>query len=198
MLTNRDVNTCVQNERNKILGVWNISRIFYFSSWNMGPTLYMLHSYFSSVYIEMYYFPYGSVFYHPPCYPLSFLPSSFPLACAAVSIRQLPILFVVCVCVSPRCQRLLALRLSAQILWITDWLCISLLILMRSPIPSSRLAMETEAASQMAPYTCIEHYFYQFSDLVKSSALYREKGAIWVAQDTFSLSRSLFCLVEEN
>ena len=29
--------------------VWNISGIFYFSSWNMRPTLYMLHLYFSSV-----------------------------------------------------------------------------------------------------------------------------------------------------
>ena len=50
MLLNRDVK---KKERRKIsfLCVWKISWIFYFSSWNMGPTLYMLCLYFRSVYI---------------------------------------------------------------------------------------------------------------------------------------------------
>ena len=38
---------CAQNFREiSFLCVWN----FYFSSWNMGPTLYMMHLYFCSVY----------------------------------------------------------------------------------------------------------------------------------------------------
>jgi hypothetical protein len=37
MLTNRDVNNCVHHILD-FLCVWNISGIFYFSSWNMGPT----------------------------------------------------------------------------------------------------------------------------------------------------------------
>ena len=39
---------CVLREIS-FLCVWNISGIFYFSLWNMGPTLYMLHLYFCSV-----------------------------------------------------------------------------------------------------------------------------------------------------
>ena len=40
---------CTKFQRS-YLCVWNISGIFYFSSWNMGPTLYILRSYFCSAY----------------------------------------------------------------------------------------------------------------------------------------------------
>jgi hypothetical protein len=51
MLTNRNVNKCVHQICQKIhfFCARNISGIFYFSSWNMGPTLYMLCLYFCSV-----------------------------------------------------------------------------------------------------------------------------------------------------
>ena len=49
MHTNRNVNKFVPNIEEKAVRIL-ISRIFFFSSWNMGPTLYMLHWYFCSVY----------------------------------------------------------------------------------------------------------------------------------------------------
>jgi hypothetical protein len=45
-------NKFAQNLREiSFLYVWKNSGIFYFSSWNMGPTLYMLHLYLFSVYV---------------------------------------------------------------------------------------------------------------------------------------------------
>ena len=36
---------CTKFEKNKLLCIWKISGIFYFSSWNMGPTLYLIGLY---------------------------------------------------------------------------------------------------------------------------------------------------------
>ena len=44
---------CEKNLREiSFLCFWNISGIFYFSSWNMVPTLHMLRLYFCSVYLS--------------------------------------------------------------------------------------------------------------------------------------------------
>ena len=45
---------CAQHLKEiSFLCVWTISRIFYISSWNMGPTFYMLRLYCCSVYITV-------------------------------------------------------------------------------------------------------------------------------------------------
>jgi hypothetical protein len=53
MLTNRNVKKFVHNiwKKYAFLCLWKNSRIFYFNTWNMGATRYMLCLYFCSVYV---------------------------------------------------------------------------------------------------------------------------------------------------